>query len=263
MVVVYTQPFGLQQWQEYGRTETIKNSKNPDFTTKINILYRFEELQKLRFEVYDVDSSSSNLADHDFIGWVEVTLGNLVSQHTIQRKIEYHNPSLNRGTLIVTAEELALNKEEVELQLVAHKLDKKDFFGKSDPFVVISRANESGTFVVVHKTEVIKKTLNPVWKTFTIPVKTLNNGDYQRTLKLECWDWNLSGSHSFIGETYLNLQKLLDGPLPMSFPCVNPKKQVSTVSSFCQGKFTKCLISFSKRKKATRTRVRSKWYTAS
>lgn len=31
------------------------------------------------------------------------------------------------------------------MQLCANKLDKKDFFGKSDPFLVFYRSNEDGT----------------------------------------------------------------------------------------------------------------------
>lgn len=32
------------------------------------------------------------------------------------------------------------------MQLCANKLDKKDFFGKSDPFLVFYRSNEDGTY---------------------------------------------------------------------------------------------------------------------
>jgi len=35
-------------------------------------------------------------------------------------------------------------------------------------------------FTVVHKTEVIKSNLNPTWRPFTIPVRTLCNGDADR-----------------------------------------------------------------------------------
>lgn len=35
------------------------------------------------------------------------------------------------------------------MQLCANKLDKKDFFGKSDPFLVFYRSNEDGTWVNV------------------------------------------------------------------------------------------------------------------
>ena len=37
------------------------------------------------------------------------------------------------------------------MQLCANKLDKKDFFGKSDPFLVFYRSNEDGTWVWVPK----------------------------------------------------------------------------------------------------------------
>lgn len=35
-------------------------------------------------------------------------------------------------------------------------------------------------FTICHKTEVMKNTLNPVWQTFSIPVRALCNGDYDR-----------------------------------------------------------------------------------
>ena len=39
----------------------------------------------------------------------------------------------------------------------------------------------AGRFTICHKTEVIKNTLNPVWQPFTIPVRALCNGDYDRS----------------------------------------------------------------------------------
>ena len=227
MCIIYTQPFGSNQWQEFDRTEKVMNTVNPDWTKKIQMAYRFEEMQKLKFEVYDCDSNRPNLADHDFIGWVEITLGNLVSQRVIKSKISYHNPNLKRGTLVMCAEELAMNREQVVLQLVAYHLDKKDFFGKSDPFVVISKSTESGDYVVVHKTEVIKNTLNPVWSAFAVPVRSLCNGDYERTLKLEVWDWNRSGSHELIGTTFAALRRLIDEPHPIKLACMHPEKAVN------------------------------------
>jgi hypothetical protein len=78
----------------------------------------------------------------------------------------------------------------LEIQFQGAHLDKKDFFGKSDPFLVISRVLESGTPVVVYRTEVIKKTLDPVWPKVKIPVQLLCNGDVHRPLIVECFDWN-------------------------------------------------------------------------
>lgn len=38
-----------------------------------------------------------------------------------------------------------LPQESVMLQFCGNKLDKKDFFGKSDPFLVFYRSNEDGS----------------------------------------------------------------------------------------------------------------------
>jgi len=232
MCVLFIQPFGQDQWQEFGRTETIINSRNPNFAKKMNITYRFEELQKLKFEVYDIDSSRPNLSDHDLIGWTEVTLGNIVSQRVVKQKLDYFNKSLNRGMLIISAEELSVNKEEVELQIVAHNLDKKSWFFNSSPFLVISKSTENGDYIVVHKTEHVRHNLNPVWNAIKVPVRLLCNGDYDRTMKVECFDWNQSGNHKFIGHTFLSLRKILDGPTPMKLPFINPKKQKKAKESY-------------------------------
>lgn len=61
-------------WQ-YARTELIKNNQNPQFTKSIEIEYRFEELQKLKFTVYDLDNTTVSLGDDDFLGEIECSLG--------------------------------------------------------------------------------------------------------------------------------------------------------------------------------------------
>ncbi|XP_076874852.1 copine-9 isoform X2 [Brachyhypopomus gauderio] len=112
------------------------------------------------------------------------------------------------------------------MQLCANKLDKKDFFGKSDPFLVFYRSNEDGTFTICHKTEVIKNTLNPVWQPFTIPVRALCNGDYDRTVKIDVYDWDRDGSHDFIGEFTTSYRELSRGQSQFNvYEVLNPKKK--------------------------------------
>ena len=63
----------------------------------------------------------------------------------------------------------------------------------------ISKSTEGGKFVAVHKTEVIKKTLDPRWVPFELALRDLNNGDLERALLWEVFDWNKSGKEDFIG----------------------------------------------------------------
>ena len=122
----------------------------------------------------------------------------------------------------MTAEEQSACKDEITLAFSAEKLDKKDFFGKSDPFLDFSRVSEGGQFSVVHRTEVIKKSLNPRWKSFTVPVRVLCAGDLfrfvllwlmlhtvdYRTIKIQCVDWNRDGSEDLIGECSTTVDEL-------------------------------------------------------
>lgn len=64
---------------QVGRTEKIQNSLNPQFSKTLVLDYYFEMVQKLRFEVYDIDSENCNLREADFLGELECTLGQVSS----------------------------------------------------------------------------------------------------------------------------------------------------------------------------------------
>ena len=196
--------------------------------------YHFEEQQYLKFDMYDIDCDSAQLNDHDFLGTATCTLGQIISagggrSGGIGRILPLTNPNYNGscGEITITAEEMFVCKDDVEIQLMGKSLDKKDIFGSSDPFLLISRANEhANDFTLVHRTEYIRNNVNPVWKEFSIPVRTLCNGDLDRSLKFECYDHNKNGKHSFIGEFFTTLRRLVVGPGPSNvYPCINGKKK--------------------------------------
>ncbi|XP_053717692.1 copine-8 isoform X2 [Synchiropus splendidus] len=242
--VLYTQGIGNKEWREFGRTEVIDNTLNPDFVRKFILDYFFEERQNLRFDLYDVDSKSANLSKHDFLGQAQCTLGEVVG--SLGSRLEKPLggiPGKKCGTIIVKAEELNNCRESVMLQFCGNKLDKKDFFGKSDPFLVFYRSNEDGTFTICHKTEVIKTTLNPVWQAFKIPVRALCNGDYDRTIKVEVYDWDRDGGHDFIGEFSTSYRELSRGRNHFNvYEVINPKKKLKKRRYINSGTVT--LLSF-------------------
>ncbi|XP_039468593.1 copine-9 [Oreochromis aureus] len=228
VVVLYVQGLGTKEWREFGRTEVIDNTLNPDFVRKFVLDFFFEEKQNLRFDVYNVDTRSSNLSKHkDFLGQMFCTLGEIIGSPggRLERTLS-GIPGKKCGTIIFTAEELSNCRDIATMQFCANKLDKKDFFGKSDPFLVFYRSNEDGTFTICHKTEVIKNNLNPVWQPFTIPVRALCNGDYDRTVKVDVYDWDRDGSHDFIGEFTTSYRELSRGQSQFNvYEVLNPKKK--------------------------------------
>ncbi|XP_031419862.1 copine-8 [Clupea harengus] len=225
--VLYTQTIGNREWREFGRTEVIDNTLNPDFVRKFILDYFFEERQNLRFDLYDLDSKSENLSKHDFLGQAFCTLGEMVGSlgSRLERPL-IGIPGKNCGTIVVTAEELGNCRESVLLQFCGNKLDKKDFFGKSDPFLVFYRSNVDGSFTISHKTEVVKNTLDPVWQAFKIPVRVLCNGDYDREIKIEVYDWDRDGGHDYIGEFSTSYRELSKGQSQFNvYEVVNPRKK--------------------------------------
>ncbi|XP_022056589.2 LOW QUALITY PROTEIN: copine-9-like [Acanthochromis polyacanthus] len=227
VVVLYVQGLGTKEWREFGRTEVIDNTLNPDFVRKFVLDFFFEEKQNLRFDVYNVDTRSSNLSKHkDFLGQMFCTLGEIIGStgSRLERTLS-GIPGKKCGTIIFTAEELSNCRDIATMQFCANKLDKKDFFGKSDPFLVFYRSNEDGTFTICHKTEVIKNNLNPVWQSFTIPVRALCNGDYDRTVK---WTF-MTGTETavdFIGEFTTSYRELSRGQSQFNvYEVLNPKKK--------------------------------------
>ncbi|MEQ2218425.1 Copine-2, partial [Xenoophorus captivus] len=74
---------------------------------------------------------------------------------------------------------------------------------------------------------VIKNTLDPVWKPFTVPLISLCNGDVDRSIKVLCYDYDNDGGHDFIGEFQTTVSKMSEAQnsVEVEFDCINPKKQ--------------------------------------
>merc|ERR1719410_301505 len=194
---------------EVGRTETLQDTPNPVWQKKVVLDYNFEKRQFVKFCVFDSDSSSTDLESHDFLGSCECSLGEVVAAQSkgFSKKLV----NVRSGVIRVHAEELTSNKEVLFMNLTGVKLDKKDWFGKSDPFIEISRSTENNSYILVHRTEVIKNTLDPVWGTMEVSSRCLCNGDEFRDIKFDVFDWNRSGSHEIIGSFHTNVHNLKQG----------------------------------------------------
>uniref|UniRef100_A0A8C1BZ31 Copine III n=1 Tax=Cyprinus carpio carpio TaxID=630221 RepID=A0A8C1BZ31_CYPCA len=195
------------QWFEVDRTERVKNCLNPKFAKKFVVDYYFEVVQKLRFSVYDIDNKTVDLSDDDFLGEFECSLGQIVSSSKLTRPLVLKNKKpAGKGTITISAEEIKDNRV-VNFEAEARKLDKKDFFGKSDPYLEFYRQMETG-WQLAHRTEVVKNNLNPCWKPFKIPLRSLCAGDMDKPIKVECYDYDNDGSHDLIGIFETNMKRL-------------------------------------------------------
>lgn len=218
---------GGNQWVEIGRTEMVKNCLDPKFSKKFLLDYYFEQVQKLKFGVYDIDNETFDLGDDDFLGEIECTLGQIVSGKKLTRPLVLHNGKpAGKGTITIFAEEVKDNRV-VNFEVQARKLDKKDFWGKSDPYLEFCKQSPDGKWQMVHRTEVVKRNLNPTWKPYKIPLQTLCNSDLRKPIKVTCYDYDNDGSHDLIGtfETNMETLQVASHISPAEFECINPKKK--------------------------------------
>ncbi|XP_042420560.1 protein BONZAI 3-like isoform X1 [Zingiber officinale] len=194
--------------EELGRTEVIMNNLSPTWITKFTINYQFEIVQHLVIRVYDVDTKyhnmpvkTINLNEQDYLGEASCVLSEIVTKPsssltlTLQQK---RGPSSVRsGTITVHAEEPVSSRNAFEITFRCSKLENKDVFSKSDPFLRISKVVESGIIIPVCKTEVVNNDLNPIWKPVTLRMQQL--GSKENPLIIECFDFNVSGKHEQLG----------------------------------------------------------------
>ena len=205
--LVMTKDSWQNKFFEIGRTETIKDNLSPEWTKKFIINYNFEMVQRIRFEIWDKDPGSSD----EFLGYHETTLAEIVS-YTSRRYIRPLTEMSKRphpGEIVVVAEELSTCKQIVQFQFGAEGLPHF-FCGLSSPdaFLVISRTNEDGSYSVVYRTKQSRPSTKPVWESTILSVRTICNGDYDRAIKIECFDARASGDHHLIGSVFTSLLEL-------------------------------------------------------
>ncbi|XP_019366540.1 PREDICTED: copine-1 isoform X1 [Gavialis gangeticus] len=182
---VLLQNIGDDQWAELDRTERVKNCQKPEFSKKLFIDYYFEKVQKIKFGVYDIDNKSFDLNDDDYLGGTECSLGQIVSSKRLTRPLELKKGKpAGKGTIMISAAEIK-DTRVVNLEIEARSLDKKDFLGKSDPFLEFYKQSDSGPWQLVYRSEVIKNNTNPCWRRFSVPLHTFCGGDFSKPIKVE------------------------------------------------------------------------------
>ncbi|KAL7979698.1 hypothetical protein Chor_004856 [Crotalus horridus] len=210
------------------RSEVIKSSLNPVFAKVFMVDYYFEEVQKLRFEVYDIHGhgSSTGTHDDDFLGGMECTVGQIVAQKRVSKPLFLkYGKSAGKSTITVTSEEISGDNGFVELFFRAKKLDDKDLFSKSDPFLEIYRINDDGSEQLVHRTEFVKNNLSPIWEPFKVSLNSLCSCEEKRKLRCVVLDHDSRGKHDFIGEFYTTFEEMqkATGGNKIQWDCMNPK----------------------------------------
>lgn len=239
--VVSTRNSPSAPWTEVGRTEVMGNNLNPQWVKNVNIVYKFEELQLMRFEVYDADNFTSgdasvlDLSRQDFEGYCECQLALIVGSTGQKWSGQLQN---GQGTLTVFAEEVPREEVEITLKLKASRLmNPVKKRAVVSPFVRISRTLENQGAVPCFRTEVISENPNPTWGEIVIPLSTLAAGDQHRPLILEVFDYKRDGDHVLCGTCQASVAEMRQKDIQLKLP-PNAKKgaEAGTLSTVCSTK---------------------------
>lgn len=203
------------QWVEVGRTEVIQDNLNPTWDARFVLEYHFEVVQELKVAVYDEDSKGNpDLSRHDLLGEGVFTLSNLMTSRGQGLAIELQRGKrAHRGTLIVRGESVHNTRDILRVQFKGTKLANKDgLFGRSDPYIVAYKLREDNSWVRVWQSEVIDNNLNPTWGIAEIPLQQLCNGDIDRPVKFEIFDYDNPQRSETMGEIETSVRALVDNP---------------------------------------------------
>ena len=234
--VVYEAPSsGAGDGREIFRTEVCRDTQDPKWTTQLRIRYRFEEVQRLTIKIYDEDArGSADLARHDFLGAARITMGELMGVDGgtpgDARRTVTSGGGAAAGALHLHAEEVCASDLVLEVQFRGRKLANKDgLFGRSDPYLVCHRLREAGDWTAVWKSEVVMNDLSPTWRAAQLPLSKICNGDLQRPLRFEVYDYDARGDHDYMGSFETSVEELVaagrGGGAVAPFPVVEEKKR--------------------------------------
>lgn len=126
-----------------GKTEVIPETTNPKFMKTFVVSYNFEKSQKLKFEIYDIDSfqDKNELEKQDYIGFVETELHEIICSPTQSIYKPIINPHIKRkknGILVVKGCEFDINSSKY-----VFKFSTKNVSSKLELFVRVYTMNEN------------------------------------------------------------------------------------------------------------------------
>ncbi|KAJ6238827.1 copine-8 [Anaeramoeba flamelloides] len=225
---------------EFGRTESIEDDLSPQFTNKFIVPYTFEKLQLFRIIIFNKNEGSQKYDSKNIVGIMNFSLGEVIGtkESTITNKLIHQTkPNKERGFCTIKAEETKKKISMISFRPIGQKLDKKDFFGHSDPFLLFEKQKKGTTdeWEKVHQTEKKTNTLFPKWRIINISLSILCDEDLDLPIKISCYDWNKTTKSELIGFFITTTREILN-KTDEKFYLIHPKKQRRKKSYHDSGK---------------------------
>ena len=239
IVVMYLKRGGHNaKYQEIGRTEIIWDNLNPEFTKKFVVDYYFEEVQPIKFEVYDIDNEATrDLSSQDFLGQIEMTLAEAAQGEIKRPLLGKSNSGGSHGNIIISAEELNAESANTIFHIKANASNVKKqkgfiFSSNSNVYLSVSKCAsfdpDSNNYISVHKTSPISSS-SPSYPNFDISSQLLCNGDMHRPIRFSLIHNAANGTLTTLHTFQTTPEELASGFLNLS--CKDNSKTKLTLNS--------------------------------
>ena len=197
---------------------------------QLRMEYSFEKVQQLRFEVYDVDSPVvTKLSRQDTLGYVETSLGFIATSGPEGLTLELNGVSIpansDQAKIILTAEEVPAEKEEVLFKLSGSSVGKWTGCLPPKLYYILFKLNEAGRYIAIYRSKGSRgRGTSPSWEQARLSLHRLCNGDYDQELKIDVYQLPLT-QLVHVGSALTTLNKMLTPS--EKFPIMSPKGAVS------------------------------------
>jgi hypothetical protein len=184
---------------EIGRGEIIKNNPNPQWLHTVTTLYYFQLHQYVLIKVYDAlkldakDSNSIALKESALVGYLKVSLGDIVGNTSMSNELLDSRDLPLRSTIEVVCEEIASSYDTIRIQF--------EYSGSktlSNSFLRISKQvqQDRNTYVEVYRSSVVTEGTQTPQYLLESTTLDIANGDFNQPLKIELLQWGLTGEVS-------------------------------------------------------------------
>lgn len=225
----------FDKWHKLHTTQVKQDTQKPVWTDHFPIDYYFELDQKMKVKIFHSNPKESpdDEDKHKYLGCVDFTLCGLMRADDSKLELDITEGE-GKGMMTIKGEAETDTRDLFVVNFKGKKMKNRDgFFGKSDPFLIISRLNESNEFTVVWQSDKLDNTLDPVWPEYKIPVNQLCGGDLRRPLKIEVKDHNDSGKHKDMGVTRSSVKELVDISGSGDLQVTLKEKPAGTLEAVC------------------------------
>lgn len=227
----------IDQNKEIGRTEVKENEPSPNWQNAVRIPANTFPSTRLKFSIMGIKTINESLEEfpsaEEEIAITNITISEIMNEGcTISKEFKRGD-----GKIKVKLQVINKDVQKLHFQFSANRLAARDRNGKSDPYLIIKSKGKRPS--EIHRTEVVKKNLDPVWGRFILNSDRLFKDSPERRLIIECWDWDGLRRDDLIGTAEVGIDELLLSTFEFSLYINGEfsgvvKSQCTTIPSFAE-----------------------------